>query len=129
MSVLDKFNRTFAEFVDDLIGVFPNDAEFRMVKIAIMGMTMAAPNMLHESFSKRVVVPFGDKILARDEGFFLDADYTEHVTDVDGVESPEEAARLVDKVKHMYRKMGPDDQAVVWKYMRVLVLLAKKIGV
>ena len=118
---LERFNRTFEEFVDDLISVFPNDAEFRMVKMAIMGVQMAAPNMLHDSFRERVVEAFGEKILAKDEGFFLDADYTDHTADV------EDAERIVNKVKHMYRQMKEDDREVVWKYMRLLVMLSNKM--
>jgi hypothetical protein len=117
-----KFNRTFGEFVSDLISVFPNDTEFRMVQLAITGLQFASPCVLQEGFHERVVVPFGDKILARDEGFFLDADYSKETADV------EDAAQFIQKVKHMYRQMKEDDRAVVWKYMRVLVLLSNKIA-
>jgi len=120
--IIDKFNRTFNEFCNDLIGVFPEDAEFQMAKLAVTGLSFAAPTALHDGFRNRVVVPFGDKILARDEGFFLDVDYRNHTSDM------EDSERIVNKIKHMYRQMNTDDRAVVWKYMRVLVLLSNKIA-
>lgn len=120
--LLEKFNRTFNEFVDDLITVFPNDAEFRMVQLAIKGIHFAAPDALHAGFRERVVIPFGDKILSKDEDFFLGADYSKHTTDV------EDAERIINKVKQMYKQMNDNDRAIVWKYMRVLVLLSNKIS-
>ena len=120
---IDKFNRTFQEFINDLISVFPDDAEFQMVKMAIAGFQIAAPTALHDGFRERVVLSFGEKIMAKDEGFFLDADFSDLPVD-----DLEDATRIVNKVKQMYKKMKDDDRAVVWKYMRVLVLLSNKIA-
>ena len=119
---LDKFNRTFTEFVNDLITVFPNDSDFRMVKMAVLGLQLTAPSLLHDNFRERVVIPFSEKILAKDEGFFLHADYAEQTCDVG------DAVNIITKVKQMYQQMKDDDRAVVWRYMRVLVLLSNKLS-
>jgi len=119
---LGRFNRTFKEFVDDLITVFPNDTQFRMVKLTIGAMLMASPNMLYEGYRDRVALPYGEKILAHDEGFFMDANFNEQTTDI------EDAGKVIDRIKQMYRTMNETNRAVVWKYMRVLTLLSNKIS-
>jgi len=114
----DKFNRTFQEFAADLIRVNPEDADLRMYHMGIQGLLMASPSTLHSGFYQHVAVPFGERILVRDESFFLENDYSEtDVTDVD----------LINKVKTMYASMSASDKDAVCKYMRLLVLLARKI--
>lgn len=120
---IDKFNAILQEFLDDLIKVFPSDAELRMASLATRGLAMASPATLHEGFRERVVVPYGERIIAKDVSFFLEeADYSAVTSDLS------DATRIVDKVKRMFKNMTENDQAVVWKYMRMLVLLSRKIA-
>jgi len=120
---IGKFNAILQEFLDDLIKVFPEDPELRMASLATRGLSLASPATLHDGFRERVVVPYGDRILAKDISFFLEeADYSALTTELT------DAGRIVDKVKRMFKNMTENDQAVVWKYMRMLVLLSRKIA-
>jgi hypothetical protein len=123
-SNLDRFNTTFKEFLRELKAaqVGGGDAEFNMINMATSAVIMASPKLLHEGFKERVAVPFGDRIVAKDEAFFLEANYADVAGDM------QDAERVINKVKGIYRCLSEDDRAVVWKYMRVLVLLSRKMG-
>lgn len=125
-SKLEKFNKTFGEFVKDLVSSFPDESEFRLVNMVLSSLRVVAPKVLHKNFHKNVVVPFGEKILAHDEGFFMETDYSKQI--VGDVESLEEAERIITKVKQKYREMTESDRLIVWKYIRVLVILSMKIN-
>lgn len=121
MDYLDKFNQTFREFGDDILKVFPEDNEFRMYNLAIATAMLVNPEIVFNIFYDRVILPFGDRVLSKDESFFLNHDYD----DVRG--EHEEASAIIDKVKSYWKVMGDADREVVWKYFKVLVLLGKKI--
>ena len=61
---------------------------------------------------------YKDKILNKDESFFLDQDYTQH-GDVD--------LNIVHKLKKYVKDMSPNSKDVVWKYIDLLMKLCLKI--
>jgi hypothetical protein len=113
----DKFNRTFVEFVDDLAATQPNNVEYGVFAMALRGLVMASPTKVQTTFYNEVAVPFAERILARDEAFFLEKDYADTRAD----------SGIVQKIKAVYGDMSVDDRAVVFRYMRLLVLLSRKI--
>jgi hypothetical protein len=118
---LDRFNTTFKEFLNQLSAVHA-DAEFNMISMAVNAVVMASPKLLHDGFRERVVVPYGDRIIDKDEAFFLEeADYSKMAGDL------QDAECVINKVKTVYRGLNESDRAVVWKYMRVLVMLSRKL--
>lgn len=121
MDYLDKFNQTFREFGEDIIKVFPNDNEFHMYNMAIQAAVMINPEIVLNIFHERVIVPFGERILAKDESFFLSHDYNDVKT------SHEDASAIIDKVKSYWTVMNDTNREVVWKYFKVLVRLGQKI--
>lgn len=121
MDYLEKFNQTFREFGDDIVKVFPDDNEFRMYNIAIQTAMMIHPEIVLDVFHEKVIVPFAEKILAKDDSFFLAHDYE------DVKEKHEDATKIIDKVKSYWGVMNATDREAVWKYFKVLILLGRKI--
>jgi len=113
----DKFNKTFVEFVDDLSAAQPDSLELRMYAVALRGLMLASPDAALRTFYTEVTTPYAERILARDEAFFLERDYADTAAD----------AELVGKIKEVYAGMGAADRDVVCKYMRMLVLLSRKV--
>ena len=121
MDYRSQFNDTLIELVNDLIVVFPNDTDFRMYKLAIQGVMITDNTVIHKVFREQVCRVYGEKILARDEAFFLNNNYEEmkqEFSDADG---------LIKKLKECWTRLTEDQRNVVWKYFRVLVLLDGKI--
>lgn len=121
-SFKEKFNQTFSEFMEDIIRVFPNDSDFRMYHIALQTALMLDESIVQEVFHEKVVIPYGDKILARDNSFFLTHDYSDVKSEY------KQANEVIEKIKTAWVSMSTDNQEVVWKYFKVLVLLDQKIS-
>jgi hypothetical protein len=121
MDYVSKFNDTLIELVDDLIVVFPNDGEFRMYKMAIKGAMIADKTIVHKVFHEQVCNVYGDKILARDEAFFMNSDYDNMKQEFSQADS------LIKKLKDCWNSLTEDQRAVIWKYLRILLLLDNKI--
>lgn len=121
MDYLQQFNDTFLELVEDLIRVFPSDSEFRMYKLAIQGASIANPTIIQNVFHDRVVIVYGDKIIARDEAFFIENDYN------DMKEEFSQGEQIIRKLKDCWKNLTVDQKNIMWKYIRLLVLLDRKI--
>lgn len=122
MDYQGQFNDTLVELVDDLIRVFPQDSDFRMYKLALQGAMIADSTMIHGIFRERVCNIYGERILARDEQFFLTNSYS------DMKQEFSQADQLITKLKGCWSSLNSEQREVVWKYLRVLVLLDRKIA-
>ena len=122
MDCLQKFNDTFSEFISDLIVAFPDDAELHMYKAAISASMCLNDRLISRVFKKYVVAPYGEKLAAKDEAFFLEHTYD----DVAGED--ESTIALIEKIKGYWKDLKDDDRATVWKYFRVLILLSNRIA-
>jgi hypothetical protein len=122
MDYLHKFNSTFKEFLDDTKSVFPNDEEMVMYNTTIRAAMCIDNRMVLNIFRESVIEPFGDKILARDETFFIKRDYS------DFTYSNVEYDAFIEKIKTYWGEMNAENRDIVWKYFKVLILLSKKIS-
>lgn len=121
MDYLAQFNDTLLELVEDLIRAFPGDNDFYMYKLAIKGSMIANERMIHNTFHERICKSYSDRILAKDEDFFLSNTYQ------DMRQEFSQADNLVSKLKGCWTMLTPEQRDVVWKYFRVLVLLDRKL--
>jgi hypothetical protein len=122
MDYVTKFNDTFQELVDDLAKTFPEDQDLEMYTIAIQAAVFANKNLLVEVFRDKVSDDWKGKILEHDESFFLNTDYKDCV---DGLDNSD--LSIITKLKQYWHKLEEVDKETVWKYLRVIVLLHKKI--
>ena len=122
MNYLEQFNNTFLELIDDLIRVFPSDSDFRMYRLAIQGATLANQEIVQNMFHERVGLIYGDRILAKDEAFFIQNEYK------DMKDEFSQAEQLIEKLKVSWQILTTDQRNIVWKYMRLIILLDRKIS-
>lgn len=121
--LVECFNAKITEFARDLSGLFPSDPDIAAVKSGLsMSMVVdeAKPARL---FHKFVAVPHGDRLLARDEEFFLTANEADVVRD--GTVSG--AVAMIARLRDYWAGMSAGDRAVVWNYFKLLVMLSRKI--
>lgn len=122
MDYKGQFNDTLVELVDDLIRVFPQDSDFRMYKLALQGAMIADNDMVHSIFRERVCKIYGERIIARDEQFFVNNNYAEMKQEFS------QADQLITKLKNCWSSLNEQQREVIWKYLRVLVLLDRRIN-
>lgn len=121
MNYLEKFNNTFNEFMDDLINLFPNDSDLRMYKNMLSTALCVDDKVLNNIFKVSVVENYGQQLLAKDETFFLNHDYTE-LSSINV-----EYNALLNKIRTYWSNMNENNKNTIWKYFKVLILLSNKI--
>lgn len=119
MIYLDKFNETFKEFIDDLILEYPDDPDFGIYKLGTYTALMNDECFIINMFNYYVTSIYGDKILNKDEEFFLDHQMTNNCVD-------NNAMNIIHKIQIYWVEMPDDVKNTIWKYFRVLILLDRK---
>jgi hypothetical protein len=121
MDYLEKFNDTIEEFLADIIRVFPEDDDMQLYQFGLKGLRLASPTTVCHEYYQAVTIPYYDKINTRDEEFFMEHDFTEVKNDVpDGI-------RILSKTLNYWKSLNDDDKETVWKYLKVLCVLSKKV--
>lgn len=121
MNYLEKFNETFILFIKDLVQAFPSDAEFKLYQIALQGITYTDPDLVREMFHEHVTVKFEKEIMNKDEQFFLQQDYSSYQ------QKYAKASSIIQKLKTSWGLLDEENRSIVWKYLKVLLALDKKI--
>jgi len=114
------FNKKFEEFLNDLVATYPEETDLRAMR-SMLEWTIKAmgPKVPQEMFDSCVAVPYGDKIIARNESFFLEeCPYDTRYADIN----------IVNKLKAKWKVLSDENKEVVWKYLLVLMVLNSKCG-
>ena len=107
----------FSSFLAELNDMYPDDSDFAMCITSVRLLRSTNPSMLakyiYENTNK-----YEDKIMARDEKFFLDTDfseYSEYIQDMN----------IFGKLKQYVANMSDSSKESVWKYCQNIIRLAK----
>ena len=115
------FNNKFDEFVKDLIILYPDDKDFKMLKHSFNLMKLADDKKPFELFA-RYGEKFEKQVQTKDERFFLDHTYDDAV-----VNESNFTEDLVNKLKSYWKDMSEDDKEIIWKYLGLFFGLKNKI--
>lgn len=118
-SKLNTFKQLFQELLKDLACIKPGDPSLTLVMTAV---DYCAPGVLQEQFSD-CVGPYKEKILVKDEAFFLEAE------DLAGEESDSFTLSEINRIKGIWKdkNTSEEDKECIWKYLILLVKLSDKI--
>jgi hypothetical protein len=120
-TILTAFNDHFMEFVNDIISVFPNDADILTAKNSFTLIRKANPKMIIKIWHKYVVEKYEDIIESGDISFFISKDYKDDLTNADNSEKITEA---IDRLRNPVKLMTPEEQQKVMKYIQNLKKLS-----
>ena len=121
MDYLKKFNEMFCDMIGELIAVFPNDPELRLYAFGVKTTIATDSYCVSKIFNEHVVIPYGDKILTKDETFFVEKDYNEYTGD------DQSTSEIFRKLKTCWTDLNDENRTVIWKYLTVMLNLSKKI--
>jgi hypothetical protein len=114
---IDTFFNQFTQFVQQLSEIYPDDTDFPIF-LSTLGLMKSTNPMLVVNFVKSEIVDlFEDKIMKRDESFFMNQDYSDKDVSID----------IIRKVKEYIQNMTPKNKEIVWSYIELLMKLCKKI--
>lgn len=120
-TILTAFNDHFMEFVNDIISVFPEDADILTAKNSFTLIRKANPKMIIKIWHKYVVEKYEEVIESGDISFFISKDYKDDLTNA---ENSEKITEAIDRLRNPVRLMTPEDQEKVMKYIQNLKKLS-----
>ena len=120
-TILTAFNDHFMEFVNDIIRVFPDDADILTAKNSFTLIRKANPKMIIKIWHKYVVEKYEEIIDSGDISFFIAKDYKDDLT---SAENSEKITEAIDRLRNPIKMMTPEDQAKTMKYIQNLTKLS-----
>ena len=120
-TILTAFNDHFMEFVNDIISVFPDDADILTAKNSFTLIRKANPKMIIKIWHKYVVEKYESVIDSGDISFFITKDYKDDLTNA---ENSEKITEAIDRLRNPVKLMTSEDQQKVMKYIQNLKKLS-----
>jgi hypothetical protein len=115
---LDIFYSQFAEFLNQLIVVFPDDTDFPTYKSGLFLLQKTNPVLVPQQVALHVG-PFEEKIRARNEKFILEYGFEQYAED-------NALDLIIKKMKDRWGALSDNNKKVVWDYTILLLNLAQK---
>jgi hypothetical protein len=123
-NLLSVFNEHFAEFVNDVHTVFPDDVDILTAKNSLIAIRKANPKLLVRIWTKYVANPYKTQIESGDINFFVVKDYA---GDLERHENADKIMEAIDRLRNPVKQMTPENQAKTMKYIQNLTKLALMI--
>ena len=123
MSLLGAFNNQLEAFSKEICEVFPQDTDLKLGHNMIILLKRTNPRKLLEIYDI-YLEDFKDKIISRDESFFIDHDFS----DIAAKNNKREYTfSLVIKLKEYWSQLSDNNKDIIWKYFKVLNQLSDKL--
>lgn len=120
-TVLSAFNNQFKKFVDDILTIFPDNADLRKAETGLEWLRKYNPRMVIQFWKGYIVARYQPRIEAGDISFFLDKDYSE---DVKSYATSPQIIDAIEKLRQPIREMGAVNQQMCMNYIQTLTKLA-----
>lgn len=120
-NLVTVFNNHFAEFVNDIQSVFPDDADILTAKNALFTIRKANPKLLVKIWIKYVYTPYKQQIEEGDINFFLTKDYS---TDLVKNDNADKIMESIDRLRNPVKNMSHENQIKTMKYIQNLSKIA-----
>jgi hypothetical protein len=121
-NILTAFNDHFAEFVNDIQIVFPEDADILSAKNALLAVRKANPKMIVKIWNIFIVGKYKSEIEAGNLDFFINKDYS---SDIASAENSDKIMESINRLRQPIKQMTTDNQAKVMRYIQNLTKLAE----
>jgi hypothetical protein len=122
MSILTAFNDHFAEFVNDIQAVFPDDTDILAAKNALIAIRKANPKMIIKIWNNFIVGKYKTEIELGNLDFFMNKDYSK---DVANSQHSDKIMESIDRLRGPIRNMSSENQLKVMKYIQNLTKLSE----
>jgi hypothetical protein len=103
--------------VDNLIDMFPDDADFPTFKTFLNLLQHTNPALVINTFHQSIALKFADQIRTRNEKFLIDYTPVEYGSDV---------TDIVSKIKNYWSVLDAQTKDSLWQYLYILMELSKK---
>ena len=121
-NILTAFNDHFAEFINDVHLVFPQDADILSAKNALLAIRKANPKMIVKIWNSFIVGKYKGEIEAGNLDFFMNKDYT---NDIANSNNSDKIMESIDRLRGPIKNMTTENQSKVMKYIQNLTRLSE----
>ena len=122
------FNEKLLDFLEDLRPILHTVPAYTLMSSSIKWVCQFDPIKNYELFHKHVMIPYGERIAARDENFFLEDMTVPHMpTSMDFGNGGGSGMGIVSLLRDVWKsQLGDADKAAVWAHLDVLQILCKR---
>lgn len=114
---IDIFNDNVLDFFTQLT-IYDNIVNFTAYRASIIASNMIDKHYIRKTFHDTVVVYYSDKILNKEEAFFLEQSYD--------TGNPDDIS-IINSIKKIWMNIDQENKNKIWDYLNVLVYLNNKI--
>lgn len=118
---LTVFNDHFAEFINDIQCVFPDDVDILTAKNSLLAVRKANPKLLVRIWLQYVVMPYQSEIESGNIEFFIEKDYA---NDLSRSGNSDKIMEAIDRLRNPVKQMNTGEQQKTMKYIQNLSKLA-----
>jgi hypothetical protein len=120
-NILTAFNDHFAEFINDIHTVFPEDVDILSAKNALIAVRKANPKMIVKIWTTFIGGKYKAEIEAGNIDFFINKDYS---SDVANASNSDKIMESINRLRGPISQMTPENQAKSMKYIQNLTKLS-----
>jgi hypothetical protein len=120
MSALNAFTTQLVNFFEELCNTFPEEKDIKMATEAIKGAKKINPRLVLDLFLNHVYNDLAPAVVNRDIDYIRQVAQQKIATQFNEMIS---ALAIFDK---HWDSMGPNNQEVIWQYLKVLCILSEK---
>lgn len=120
-SYLSAFNDHFTELIDDIVRIFPDDADLLTMKNSFALMRKSNPRLIINVFHSHVYTKYHIQISQGDLNFFIEKNYNDDLSNNDN------SSKIIDtinRLKEPIRQMNDSEKKNTIKYFQNLCKLS-----
>jgi hypothetical protein len=119
---LNAFNNQFAEFLEEVLSIFPGHVDITTFKNTVGTLKKANPGLLVRIWHDHVCKNYMDEIEKGNIKYFLEKDYSQEMQQVADTKGVIDA---IDKIRGPINEMGEQNQKTSMQYILNLSKLSK----
>jgi hypothetical protein len=120
-TLLKTFNTQFFAFLDDIIGILPDNKDIAAARKSFFMIKTANASLIIKVWYQYVYCPYKDTIDGGDIAFFYNKDYS---GDLVHVPNSGEVIRIIDTIRDPIRTMSDANKGHTLKYLQILCKLS-----
>lgn len=120
-TLMRAFNKHFFDFIDDIIGIFPENTDLASAKTSFETIKKANPSAISKAWFHFIYTPYKDVIDGGNITFFFEKDYS---SDLANLSNSNEIMKIIDKIREPIRSMSDTNKEHSVKYIQNLSKLS-----
>ena len=124
--ILRAFNSLFMDFLDDIIGIFPENQDMKTSRDSFDMIKRMNTSIIIKSWFIYVYNPYNIYIEEGDIDYFLNKDYSE---DLSSLQKPDEFLKIIDKVRSPLKTLDENNKIICTEYLQKLNKLSQMYNI